>query len=457
MIPSDFLIHKYNQQIPRYTSYPPANYFIPQSKKTFLQEVERSNSAKPDNISIYIHIPFCSQQCWYCGCNSSVCVQTDIVESYLNSLHTEIESVISLLDSSRKISQIHFGGGTPSLLNIVQIEEILLLFSKKFSFTDSAEIAIECNPADLSFDYISQLIQLGITRISMGIQDFDQTILTAVNRKPPHIPISEQQNHIQSLGAQVNFDFMYGLPHQSRDSFTKTIQKAITLRPDRLVTFSYAHLPSIKKHQQKIDGLPMARGKEKIQMLYDAYHSLTNAGYTAIGLDHFALPNDTLSKAVTIGDLHRNFQGYCSTEQTGQVYAFGASAITQLSHSFFQNTRNYKDYISGINTQKSAVESGYILSKDEQLISSIIESILCNQIVNWEHIAHIHKRTLSSTKAFFKFAENSISQLISDNLLEETTGGYRVCEQGKFFLRNIAAAFDPNMYNQNTKTFSRSI
>ncbi|MFO7868410.1 MAG: oxygen-independent coproporphyrinogen III oxidase [Bacteroidales bacterium] len=457
MIPSDFLIHKYNQQIPRYTSYPPANYFIPQSKKTFLQEVERSNSAKPDNISIYIHIPFCSQQCWYCGCNSSVCTQTDIVETYLNSLHAEISSIIGLLDSSRKISQIHFGGGTPSLLNSAQIEKILHIFSEKFTYTDSAEIAIECNPADLSFDYISNLIQLGITRISMGIQDFDHTILTAVNRKPSRIPVSELQNHIQSLGAQVNFDFMYGLPHQSRNSFTKTIQEAVTLRPDRLVTFSYAHLPSIKKHQQKIDRLPMASGKEKIQMLYDAYHSLTNAGYTAIGLDHFALPDDSLSLAVQDGDLHRNFQGYCSTEQTGQVYAFGASAITQLSHSFFQNTRNYKDYISGINTQKTALESGYVVSEDEQLVSSVIESILCNQIVNWEHIAHTHNRTLSSTKAFFDFSRNAVSELISDNLIEETTYGYRVCEQGKFFLRNIAAAFDPNMYSQNTKTFSSSV
>ncbi|MFW5850613.1 MAG: radical SAM protein, partial [Bacteroidota bacterium] len=294
MIPSDSLIHTYNQQIPRYTSYPPANYFIPQSKETFLHEIERSNSSKPENISIYIHIPFCSQQCWYCGCNSSVCTQNDSIETYLNSLHTEITSVISLLDSSRKISQIHFGGGTPSLLKIAQIEKILQLFSQKFNYTDSAEIAIECNPADLSFEYISQLIQLGITRISMGIQDFDHKILDAVHRKTSHIPVSELKQHIQSLGAQVNFDFMYGLPYQTRNSFAKTIHEAITLRPDRLVTFSYAHLPSIKKHQQKIDDLPMAGGKEKIEMLYDAYHSLTSAGYTAIGLDHFALPDDTL-------------------------------------------------------------------------------------------------------------------------------------------------------------------
>ncbi|MDA3882753.1 MAG: oxygen-independent coproporphyrinogen III oxidase [Bacteroidales bacterium] len=457
MTPSDALIHKYNQQIPRYTSYPPANFFIPQSGETLRERLMLSNTSKPNNISIYIHIPFCSQQCWYCGCNSSVCSQTDIIDTYLQSVLQEIASIIPLLDSSRKISQIHFGGGTPSLLKIEHIETLLNLFSKTFSYTDSAEIAMECNPADLSFTYISDLIKLGITRISMGIQDFDHTILQAVHRKPPHIPIHELRKHIQSLGAQVNFDFMYGLPYQTLDSFKETILQAIANRPDRLVTFSYAHLPSMKKHQQKIDDLPMATGKEKIQMLYEAYHSFTQAGYTAIGLDHFALPEDSLAQAVDKGTLHRNFQGYCSAEQTGQVYAFGASAITQLADSFFQNTRNFNDYISAIQKNNSAVESGYIVTQEEQLVSSLIESILCNKIIDWEYIAHKNNRDLTSTKAFFSFAHNSVSDLISDNLLAETNKGYRVYEQGKFFLRNIAAAFDPNMYSGKTKKFSSSL
>jgi len=456
MIPSDYLITKYNQAIPRYTSYPPANFFSKQTGETYKQHIIASNNEEPNNISVYIHIPFCAQLCWYCGCNTSVCNTKSVIDNYLDFLHIEISQVIELLDKTRKISQIHFGGGTPSILLPTQIKKIVEAFSSKFEYTKDAEIAIECNPANLDENYIIELKKIGFTRISMGIQDFDHKILKAVNRELPNMPIEKLTEIIHSNGLKVNYDFIYGLPFQTKESFATNIHKAIEFGPDRLVTFSYAHLPSIKPHQSLLQSKPMAGANEKLQMLDSTYTLLTEAGYTAIGLDHFAKADDELSLALKSKKLHRNFQGYCTRKSTGQVYAFGASGISQLSGSFFQNYRSSEEYIENIQTKGWAVQAGHILTLKEKITAAIIESILCNEILNWNEIALRFNVSSSDLKNDYSFNSNQIKELIDDNLIKAVDYGYEVTTTGKYFLRNIAASFDPEI-KLTTKTFSSSI
>ncbi len=456
MFPSDYLIEKYQQNVPRYTSYPPANYFCEQTIATYKQAIIESNATAPNHISIYIHIPFCSQLCWYCGCNSTGFTNRTAITEYLQNLHTEIHNTIQLLDTQRKISQIHFGGGTPSLLTKKELHDILSLFSSHFSFTNTAEIAIECNPANLTFAYIDELVSIGFNRISLGVQDFDKNVLTTVHREIPNIPIPEMALYIQSKNITLNFDFIYGLPLQTSESFAKTIEKAITCNPDRIVTFSYAHMPSLKPLQKKIDKYAMVTGKEKLKILYNTHNQIVDAGYISIGFDHFAKPQDELARALHEKKLHRNFQGYCTRESTGQVYAFGSSGITQLSHSFFQNNKNYTEYNKAIQKNGFATTVGHIRSHNELLINTMIEMILCNNIIDWKTVATHCNLSPDYVQEFFSFSEIKVAELLADGLLQKESYGFSVTKTGAFFSRNIAAAFDPVLVTSN-KLFSSSI
>jgi len=456
MFPSEYLIQKYQQNVPRYTSYPPANYFHEQTVDAYKHAIIESNATSPNTISIYIHIPFCAQLCWYCGCNTSGFSDRGIITEYLKNIYTEILNTIELLDTNRKISQIHFGGGTPSILTKKELQKIVSVFYSHFSFTKNAEIAIECNPANLSFSYIDDLVSLGFNRISLGIQDFDTNILSEVHREIPKIPIPEIASYIQSKKVKLNFDFIYGLPYQTKESFTKTISKAISCNPDRIVTFSYAHMPSLKPLQKKLDGKPMVTGKEKLEILYNTHNQILESGYISIGFDHFAKPHDELALALQKKKLHRNFQGYCTRESTGQIYAFGASGISQFSNSFFQNSKSYITYNKEIQEKGFATAIGHKRSLEEQWINTVIEMILCNNIINWQEIAKLCNTEEQQLRNFFSFSHETIHELLRDNLLETQPYGYSVTKTGSFFSRNIAAAFDPTL-SKSDKLFSSSI
>ena len=327
MKPDYRLIEKYNVPVPRYTSYPPANFFVNEfGNSEYIQAIETSNHEAPENISIYIHIPFCPKICHYCGCNTHLTRDKQKMRVYVNAVKKEIVMVKKYLDPKRKVSQIHWGGGTPNSLPVEIVEEIMAVIHQHFQFIANPEIAMECHPAMLDARYIDALVKSGFNRISLGIQDFNLKVLENVNRDAPVIPVEELVAMIRShKNIGVNFDFIYGLPHQDVKSFTETMERAARISPDRLVTFSYAHIPWIKKAQKilEVRGLPQA--SEKLEMFEAAYNVLTQSGYKAIGLDHYARENDDLFVAVKNRTLHRNFQGYCTRETTGQVYAFGAT------------------------------------------------------------------------------------------------------------------------------------
>jgi oxygen-independent coproporphyrinogen-3 oxidase len=453
------LIQKYNIPVPRYTSYPPANFFHPGFlPDDYRKAIEVSNRDWPQNISLYVHIPFCSKMCHFCGCNTHFTRDGEKMERYVEAVKKEIGMVKKLLDPSRKVSQIHWGGGTPNALPVELIREIMEVIHKNFSFSEKPEIAIECHPAMLDENYTAQLVLAGFNRFSLGIQDFKQEVLDNVNRDAPKVSVEEIVSWIRSFeNVGVNFDFIYGLPYQTEKSFSETIEKAVELSPDRLVTFSYAHVPWIKKAQKILEFRGLPEAKEKLSMFEAGFKIFTENGYAPIGLDHYAKDTDELSIALKNRSLHRNFQGYCTRETTGQVYAFGATGISQLESVYAQNGKDTNTYVETINSGQFTVEKGYRLNRDEKIIRHVITEIMCNEYVSLDETAAAFQLTKDEVIAILKFDLPLFSGLINDGLLHvENSDNFKVTATGRFFIRNIAAQFDPNLRTA-TQRFSKAL
>ncbi len=457
-ITSDFL-DKHNVSGPRYTSYPPANFFHTNfTSKDYLEQLIASNDQFPENISIYIHIPFCPQRCHFCGCNTVIGQKKSVVERYTDAIQQEIKNVSSHLDlKNRKVTQIHWGGGTPNSISIHFIEAIMLLIKEKFIIDQHAEIAIECSPAYLDYSHIDQLAEMGFNRMSLGIQDFRADVLNAVNRQQPKLPVKDVVNYLRSKGfTGINLDFIYGLPLQTVDSFKETMEKAIEIKPDRIVTFSYAHVPWVKEEQLKLEKIGLPQPKEKMEMLINNIQQLQDAGYEAIGIDHFAHPDDQLAKAFKNKRLHRNFQGYCTLETTGQVYGFGASSISQLWGAYAQNQKGIIQYMEAIEKEGYAIERGYALSIKQQIVRSVINSIMCNGLLIFEEIATQFKMTADEIKTIINYDPKKLTQFEKDELISISDEGIRISENGRMIGRNIAMAFDPDL-KQGETIYSKTV
>ncbi|MBN2237604.1 MAG: oxygen-independent coproporphyrinogen III oxidase [Bacteroidales bacterium] len=452
------LFEKYNVATPRYTSYPPANYFhedFTNEKNT--RVLIESNQTNTRNISFYIHIPFCGKLCYYCGCNTHISKDQALIKDYVETLKQEILLYKNLLDSDRKISQIHWGGGTPNYLPIEEVEGIMALFFAHFNFIDSPEIAMECHPAHLTFDYVDRLIASGINRMSIGVQDFDSQVMKTVNRDESIIPIPELIQYIKSKGPiSINLDFVYGLPFQSVEGFRNTIEKAIAANPDRLAVFSYAHVPWLKKAQQKLEAFQLPDAIQKVDLFKAAFEVLTKNGYSAIGLDHFAKPTDELSIALKSKSLHRNFQGYCTRETTGQVYALGVSGISQLDNAYLQNTKDLRVYKQAIQSGQLAVEKAYFVNSEEKIIRELINELMCNSYVSFEHLATKNGLKLEELYKLIAYDQQQIDGFEQEGLIIKSTNAIEITSQGQFFMRNIAASFDPKM-KSNEKSFSKAL
>jgi oxygen-independent coproporphyrinogen III oxidase len=452
------LLLKYNLPVPRYTSYPPANYFQEGiASDRYAEFLEKSNDWLPENISFYIHIPFCRRLCLYCGCNSFPMPAKEDVEAYIRSLKLEINAVVGHLDKKRKISQIHYGGGTPNSIPIRFIKEINQILFEQFQTIDNPEIAIECHPGYLDETKIEELKLAGFNRFSMGIQDFNNQVLHTINRKPSALNIDDVFGAIRNDWPRaINLDFIYGLPGQDAKSFAKTIEQAIALKPERLVTFSYAHVPWVNKNQKLLEKYGVPGPEEKFKMFQEAYSRLIRKGYTMIGMDHYVLDNDELYLAQKSGELHRNFQGYSSRRTTGQVYAFGISAISQLQYGYFQNTKSLAEYQEMVNKSIFPVKKGYLLREDERIIREVLNELMCNKRLDFNKLSE--KLKISSDKIISTLVinEEKLSTFEKDGIIERDAGSIQISELGKLFVRNVAASFDPLMV-KNTKSFSKSV
>lgn len=442
--------------VPRYTSYPPANFFHSYTDEEYLDAVDKSNDNGNSNISFYLHLPFCRRLCHYCGCNSYPMSSNDVTEKYIKALHKEIDIVAAHLDKHRPISQIHYGGGSPTAMPANILKELNGHILSLFPSIDKPEIAIECHPGYLSHENWEELTDAGFNRFSIGIQDFDERVLKTANRVPSALPMEEIFSILRKAGATINTDFLFGLPYQTPKSFLQSIERAIALHPDRLVTFSYGHVPWVFKRQQILEKIGLPDSNTKSEMFNCAARALHEAGYMSVGLDHFVLPDDELYTALQTKRLHRNFQGYCTRRTTGQVYAFGVTGISQLDNAYAQNTKDIAEYISLTDEGKLTTRKGYQLSDKEQLVRAVIESVMCNYHINWNELAKDCGVSIDDIKAAVNYDESKLTEMQADGIITYNDNVLSITSDGNPFVRNVAALLDPLM-KDTTRKFSKPI
>lgn len=447
----DFLL-KYNTNAPRYTSYPPANLFHAAKSKEQVERVWReSNSLKPQNISFYFHIPYCKKRCLFCGCTAELLPgNPEELVRYFNALFSEMDEKLPWIDASRPVTQVHFGGGTPSAVPYSYLEKILNKLRERFTFAPHAEIAIECNPSLIDEPRLRELARIGFNRVSYGIQDFDPQVLKNVGRDPSILPVKDLLSLSRELNfTGINLDLIYGLPSQTEAAFYKSVELAIEAHPDRIALFSYAHVPWIKKAQKVLEKFPMPTPHEKLGFFLEAREMFKKAGLVDVGMDHFCDPKDSLAVALSEGLLHRNFQGYCTRATTGEVYAFGSSAISQLDNAYSQNIHDSKAYVELQDAHRMTEIRCEELSKEERIIRDAIERLMCNRKLRvsddekkvlgagWERLCALEKENLLVKK--------------SDSEVETT-------ELGTLVIRYLAMQLDPLMQNlQREGVFSKTI
>ena len=451
-------LKKYNKSGPRYTSYPPATFFSTEYKNIdFKKSVILSNSEDPQNISVYIHIPFCPQLCHFCGCTTETGFTKPFLHSYVDAIIKEIRLVAKDINPNRKLTQVHWGGGTPNAIAYNHIEKITNAIKESFTFTDDYEMAIECSPAYFEFKHIELLKKFGFNRISVGVQDFRQDVLAAINRKGPKLAIGDIINKIKEEGfTGTNIDLVYGLPLQTVESFNDTIDKAIALDTDRIVTFSYAHVPSVIERQKVLEKIGFPSLNDKAKMYQNAYDKFTEAGYVAIGMDHFAKPHDEFAIALENKNLHRNFQGYCTRATTGQVYGFGASSISQLHSAYSQNEKNSAKYIKRIEEDGLAVIRGYQMTDRDKIVRQMINEVMCNYYVDVNVIAKDFGITTENVYQAVEFSIDKFEEFIKDGLMDIEGDDIKVNETGRLVIRNIAMKFDP-LLTKGVGIYSKTI
>lgn len=360
------------------------------------------------------------------------------------------------LAPGRRISQIHYGGGSPTSLPVATLKELNDDLLAGFETIDRPEIAIECHPGYMDETYWQLLAEAGFNRFSLGVQDFDRKVLKTVNRHPSLLPMETIFEILRSKGAHINMDFIYGLPYQTVESFSRTIKEAVLLQPDRLVTFSYAHVPWVNRQQLMLEKAGLPESEEKSGMYEAAKSILSYAGYKTVGLDHFVLEDDELYTALRNGNLHRNFQGYCTRRTTGQVYAFGVTGISQLSSAYAQNTKDIRQYIEKIENRSFAVAKGYTLSRDEQITREVIETLMCNYSLNWSEVAARLSLSVEEVKAATAYDEKRLREFAGDGLIEYDDNHIRMTSAGTLFVRNVAASLDKLMLHSD-KSFSKPV
>lgn len=435
------LIDRYDLSGPRYTSYPTAPQFHNQFGEADLrQAITRSNAAgRP--LSLYFHIPFCSTVCYYCACNKIITANRKRAMPYLERLMEEVARQGALFDRSRPVHQLHWGGGTPTYIS--DDEKRLLMAATREHFNlledDSGEYSIEIHPGDMDVATIGCLRELGFNRLSMGIQDFDPTVQQAVNRFNSVEEVRELVRAGRNEGFHsISMDLIYGLPHQTWNTFERTLASIIDLAPDRLSVFNYAHLPHLFKVQKQIDESALPSAEEKLLMMERITEVLLGAGYVYIGMDHFARPDDELAVAQQQGLLQRNFQGY-STHGGCDLVAFGVSAISAIDNVFAQNHKQIEDYQGAIDAGRLPVVRGFELSADDLLRQEVIKQLICQFELDF---VDIERRFDIDFKDYFAAELEQLQPMAADGLVALTASGIRVTLAGRLLIRGICMTFD---------------
>ena len=446
------LLKQYDVPVPRYTSYPTALDWDKQPPDENFLGALRNNS--DTELALYCHIPFCKNRCLYCGCNVVISRRDAITERFLDYLHREID-IKADIAGVRKFNQLHLGGGTPNYLSPEQLENLVEKIHSRFSEEKNAELSIELDPMALSSDYLATIKQLGFNRISFGIQDVNKQTLEAVNRPQDLLHLNRVLEKAQRLGFDsINFDFIYGLPYQTLDSFRRNLQWIKMYRPDRIALFSYAHLPSVKHHQRQIPFKALPAADNKLELYLQSREHLLQMGYMQIGIDHFALPGDELVSARKKNALYRNFMGYSSRPTSG-LLAFGPSAISFMGNVYAQNHCSLKSYQASIESGSAFFEKGMSLEIEDVMRAEIIQ-----QLMNQYHldIPGIETRYGVNFQDKFQKELGLLEKFAEQRLLSLERNHIEVTQRGVFVLRHIAAAFDSYRQKRNSAhEFSRGV
>ena len=446
-VPLD-LLRRYNRSLPRYTSYPPAPHFTEEvGPETVRRVVQYSNIKRPSApLSLYLHLPFCRQLCYYCGCHMKVTHDPERIEKYLRYLKREIKLLALLLSARRPVTQIHWGGGTPTLLTPDQIRDLGAYLQEQFQVDPDAEISLEADPRGLTEDHIAAARAVGFTRLSFGVQTFDRQVQKAINRvQPEHLTRTAVRWARTHDFESINVDLVYGLPHQTPDTLADTLAGVIDLAPDRIALYSYAHVPSVLEHQRLIPEEALPEPEDRLQLFRQALTTLTGpGGYRFIGMDHFATPDDELAVAQRNGTLRRNFQGY-STRAGADVYAFGVSGIHQLGGLYAQNTKSLRTYYDQIDHWKLTVYRGYRPTKGDRLRRHVIMQIMCNMELDK---AEVGSRFGVDFDTHFSEALTRLRPLEEDGLVDLGGETITVRPPGRLLVRNVAAAFDAYLHDE---------
>jgi oxygen-independent coproporphyrinogen III oxidase len=442
-VSEDFLA-KYNRPGPRYTSYPTAPIWNDSFGPNDLEQVHAAANAAQSPVSLYMHIPFCESLCLFCACNVIIQKNKAVAPPYVDILKNEIVRVSKNIDRSREVVQFHWGGGTPTYLTPPQIDDLFSYTRELFTFSPDAEIGIEVDPRVTSRDHLVVLRKLGFNRLSMGIQDFHPEVQQAINRIQPFELTRDLILAARDLGFDsINVDLIYGLPYQSADRFSHTVDQIISLAPDRIALFSYAHVPWLKK-QQGAFATHLPEGMQKFEIFRTGLAKLIDAGYLYIGMDHFAKPGDELALAQQNRTLHRNFQGY-TTKSGADLYGMGITAISGIQNSYAQNHRDIPSWQAAVADRGIATMRGYRLSADDRLRRAVISRLLCHTVLFKDEISREFAIDFDS---YFADALEKLQPALDDGLLTTAKNEIRATWLGRIFIRNLAMAFDPYLDKQ---------
>ena len=450
------LLRRYNVPGPRYTSYPTAPVwregFGPQEYENVLAESREKE--RPAPLSLYLHLPFCEHLCYFCACTVVISGNHSVEESYLATIEREIAWVSARAGSDRQVIQLHWGGGTPTYFSPERAGRLAGRLREAFRFAPDAEVSVEIDPRVTSREHLAVLREMGFNRVSMGVQDFDPTVQKAVNRSQSAEQTADLVAAARELGyGGINMDLIFGLPHQTPESFSRTIDRVLAIGPDRLAVYSYANVPWMKKHQKLLEPkLPSER--EKFEIFRTALSRFTESGYEYIGMDHFARPDDELSLARRNRTLHRNFQGY-TTKAGTDLLGLGMSAIGAIGDAFVQNRRDLPGYRSAVESSGSAAFRGFRLSLDDRLRREIIASMLCHGVVE---IPEIEAKYGIRFGEYFADALERLGACAADGLVQISATELAATPLGRVFLRNLAMPFDAYLPAQLEKpVFSRTL
>lgn len=447
------LIRRYDKSGPRYTSYPTAVQFQDEfGEADYRQEIR--NSQQP--LSLYFHLPFCNTVCFYCGCNKVVTKHRERAAPYLHRLHQEIVMQARLFGDQRTVTQLHWGGGTPTFISNEEMKQLMTETAKHFKLLDddSGEYSIEIDPREADNNTLSLLRSIGFNRASLGVQDFDAKVQQAVNRiQPEKVTFSVLKGLRQHDFRSINLDLIYGLPFQSVKTFAETLKKVIEMDPDRLSVFNYAHLPSLFKPQRRINETDLPSAEEKLEILQLIIERLTGAGYRYIGMDHFAKPDDELAIAQDKGGLYRNFQGY-STHADCDLIAMGITAISKVGNCYSQNVRSIDEYDQALEAGHLPVLRGIVLNEDDRIRRHVITQLMCHFRLDYMQLKNDQGITFNQ---YFSKEIATFVEMENDGLVKLNDKQMVVLPAGRLLIRNICMVFDRYLKQSNNQRFSKVI